>query len=76
MTDRPMDWHVRHALAHYVEVNVAQVKAIKKGLASDKGGRLIAHEDVVAWVESWDTGRELPKPTWKKSRKPAESRKR
>jgi len=71
MTDRPIAWHVNQALAQYVELNQWQVKAIKKGVASDKAGRLIPHEDVVAWVESWDTEHELPKPTWKKARNSA-----
>ena len=71
MTDRPMEWHVRQALTHYVELNLAQIKAIKKGMASADAGRLIPHQEVVAWVESWGTDHELPMPTWKKSPKPA-----
>jgi len=69
MTDRPIAWHVNQALAQYVELNQWQVKAITKGVASDRAGRLIPHEEVVAWVESWDTDGELPKPAWKKARK-------
>lgn len=75
-TDRPVAWHVNQALSQYVEINRWQVAAIKKGLASDKAGRLIAHQDVVAWVESWGTDHELPKPTWKKSQTSAGRRKR
>jgi len=76
MTDRPIAWHVNQALAQYVELNRWQVKAIKKGLASAKARRLIPHDQVVAWVESWGTDNELPKPTWKRSGKSAGRRKR
>lgn len=65
MTDRPVAWHVNQALAQYVELNRWQVKAIKKGLASARAGRLVPHSEVVAWVESWGTDHELPAPTWK-----------
>lgn len=75
-TDRPVAWHVNQALSQYVELNQWQVKAIKKGLESAKAGRLIPHDEVVAWVESWGTDHELPKPTWKKPGKSAGPRKR
>lgn len=68
-TDRPVAWHVNQALSQYVELNRWHVAAIKKGMASLKAGRFVKHEDVVAWVESWDTNNELPMPTWKPSGK-------
>jgi predicted transcriptional regulator len=64
MTDRPIAWHVNQALSQYVELNRWQVEAIKQGMASLKAGRLVRHEDVVAWVESLGTEHELPMPTW------------
>jgi predicted transcriptional regulator len=65
MTDRPIAWHVNQALADYVELNRWQVRAIKKGMAELKAGRFVRHEDVMAWIESWDTDNELPVPKWK-----------
>lgn len=65
MTDRPIAWHVNQALSQYVELNRWQVEAIRQGMASLKAGRLIKHEDVVAWAESLGTEHELPMPTWK-----------
>jgi hypothetical protein len=41
-------------------------KRSKSDLASE-GAPGVLHEDVVRWVESWDTGHELPRP---KPRKP------
>ncbi len=76
MTDRSVGWHVHQAVAQYVDLNRWQITAIKKGLASDKAGRLIPHEGVVAWVESWGTDGELPKPTWNNPVKSAGRRKR
>ena len=33
-----------------------------KALESVREGRLIPAEKVIAWIESWGTGEELPKP--------------
>ncbi len=68
-----MGGHVKQALDRYVALNRWQVEAIKKGLVSDRAGRLIPHEEVVAWVLNWGTDGELPKPAWKN---PAESTRR
>lgn len=35
-------------------------------LQSVQEGKLIPAEKVFAWVESWGTGEELPKPGWEK----------
>ncbi len=36
--------------------------AIFDGLKDADEGRVVAHEDVVAWVRSWDGPNELPPP--------------
>jgi predicted transcriptional regulator len=39
-----------------------QIEGIRKAIRSLDDGRSIPHEDVAAWVESWGTEHELPKP--------------
>ena len=51
------------AIVDYVELHEAQVEGIKKAIASADAGKGVSHEKVKAWVESWGTDNELPKPT-------------
>jgi predicted transcriptional regulator len=69
MTDRPVAWHVNQALSQYVELNCWQCAAMKQGMTSLSAGRLVRHEDVVAWVDSLGTDHEIPMPTRKLSAK-------
>ncbi|MCF8491718.1 MAG: CopG family transcriptional regulator [Rhodospirillum sp.] len=39
--------------------------AIAEGLADIEAGRIISHEDMTAWLESWGTKHELPPPACK-----------
>ncbi len=39
-----------------------QAERIEEALASARAGRVVSHEAVKAWVDSWDTPDELPKP--------------
>ena len=39
--------------------------SILKGIADADAGRLIPHEEMKAWLESWGTENELPPPTCK-----------
>jgi RHH-type rel operon transcriptional repressor/antitoxin RelB len=56
------------AIAAFVDVDAWQVAYIKESLDEARSGAPgVLHEDVVRWVESWDTGHELPRP---KPRKP------
>jgi RHH-type rel operon transcriptional repressor/antitoxin RelB len=50
------------AIEAYVDLNEWQVAGIKQAMASLDRGEAIAHESVRAWVESWGTETELPKP--------------
>jgi predicted transcriptional regulator len=61
-TDRPVTWHVAQALAAYVELNRWQVTAIREGLDAADAGKVVALEDAKAWVDSWGTGHEKPRP--------------
>ena len=51
------------AIEEFLAAQEWQMEGIKKALQSLDAGKGIAHQDVVAWVESWDTDDERPKPT-------------
>lgn len=61
-TDRSRSWHLDQALDAYLEVQAWQLKHIEKGIASIKEGRVVSHERVREWLESWgkDDEREPP----------------
>jgi predicted transcriptional regulator len=50
------------AIEAYLDLNEWQVAGIRQAMASLDSGEAIAHESVKAWVESWGTENELPKP--------------
>jgi predicted transcriptional regulator len=51
------------ALAAYFAEQEGQIAAIRAAVeAADAGAPRIPHAQVVAWVESWGTAHELPKP--------------
>ena len=60
--DRPKSWIVEQALKDYVAVQQWQLAAIDEGIAAADAGKLVNHDDVVAWVRSWGTPDELPMP--------------
>jgi predicted transcriptional regulator len=46
----------------FVELEERQIEGIKKALASVDKGLGVSHDDVEAWVVSWNTDDELPTP--------------
>jgi RHH-type rel operon transcriptional repressor/antitoxin RelB len=50
------------AIEEFLAVQEWQLAAIEEGIAAAERGELIPHEDVRAWVESWGSGHELPRP--------------
>lgn len=52
-TDRPKSWHIKEALREYLELHAWQIGEINKGLEDVKTGRLVNHDDVGKWLESW-----------------------
>jgi predicted transcriptional regulator len=40
----------------------AESRAIAEAEADLKAGRVVPHEEVVKWLQSWDTDNELPCP--------------
>ncbi len=51
-------------LAH-VLLNEAKRLSILEGIADVEAGRVVPHNDVKAWLESWGTENELPISTCK-----------
>jgi predicted transcriptional regulator len=60
--DKPESWVVEQAVKDFVAVQEWQLAAIQDGIAQADAGRLIPHEEVVAWVRSWGSPDELPMP--------------
>ncbi len=60
--DRPKSWVIDQALRDFIAVQQWQVAAIDEGIAAADAGRVVAHDDVVAWVRSWDQPDERPMP--------------
>jgi predicted transcriptional regulator len=53
---------MREAVEAHIGEREAFLAAVDRGLADQKAGRVVPHEDVVAWIKSWNTDRELPMP--------------
>lgn len=60
--DRPKSWVIEQAVQDFVAMQEWQLAAIDEGLRAADAGRVIDHEDVVAWVQSWGRPDELPMP--------------
>ena len=63
--DRPKSWVVEHALKEFIELQLWQFAAIEEGLRDADARRVVPHDDVVAWVESWGRPDERPMPECK-----------
>lgn len=62
-TNRSKSFLAVEALDNYLQANAWQVEKIEEAVAAlDAGAPTIPHESVEAWVRSWNTDRELPKP--------------
>jgi len=60
--DRPKSWVIEQAVRDYVELQAWHLAAIDEGIQAADAGRVVAHEDVAAWVQSWGRPDELPMP--------------
>ena len=60
--DRPKSWVIEQAVKDYVALEQWRLAAIDVGLRAADEGRVVAHEDVTAWVRSWDRADELDPP--------------
>jgi predicted transcriptional regulator len=63
-TSRSKSFLAVEALESYLEANAWQVEKIEETIAKlDAGAPTVPHDEVEAWVGSWDTESEPPKPT-------------
>ena len=60
--DRPKSWVIEQAVADFVAMQEWQLAAIDEGIRAADAGRVVPHDDVVAWVRSWGEPDELPMP--------------
>jgi len=60
--DRPKSWVIEQAVKDYVALQTWQLAAVDEGIKAADEGRVVAHEDVAAWVRSWGDRDEVPKP--------------
>jgi RHH-type transcriptional regulator, rel operon repressor / antitoxin RelB len=60
-TGRSRSFLAAEAINEYLDVNEWQVTGIKRAIEAADRGDLIPHDQVKAWVESWDD-QELPMP--------------
>jgi len=60
--DRPKSWVIEQAVRDFVAMQEWQLAAMDAGIRAADAGRTVAHEDVVAWVQSWGCPDELPMP--------------
>lgn len=53
---------IQEALIAFLDLYDWQTEAIATGIADADAGRVVDHEAVAAWLESWGTENELPPP--------------
>ena len=63
--DRPKSWIIEQAIKDFVAVQTWQMAALDEGIRAADAGRMVAHDDVAAWVRSWGQPDELPMPVCK-----------
>ncbi len=62
-TGRSRSFLAAEAINEYLDVNEWQVAGIKAAIESADRGDLVPHDQVKAWVDSWDGDSELTLPT-------------
>jgi RHH-type rel operon transcriptional repressor/antitoxin RelB len=61
-TGRSRSFLAAEALSEYLDVNEWQVAGVRKAMDSLDRGESVPHEQVKAWVNSWNGKRERPAP--------------
>ncbi|WP_055048929.1 CopG family ribbon-helix-helix protein [Devosia sp. A16] len=64
--ERSRAWIVKQALSNWVDWEEEKLRRTLEGLADVDAGRLIDHEDMVAWANSLGTDKPLPPPVPRK----------
>lgn len=60
--DRPRGWVVKQALADWVDMAEERQRMLQEAFDDVDAGRLIPHEDMIAWAASLDTDTPMPLP--------------
>jgi predicted transcriptional regulator len=60
--DRPKSWVVEKAVEAYLETQRWHIEAIEAGVAAADAGKVVPHEAVEAWIDSWGSAKEKPRP--------------
>lgn len=60
--DCPKSWVIEQAVKDFVAVQASHLAAIDEGIRDADAGHVVPHDDVAAWVRSWDKPDELPTP--------------
>lgn len=60
--DRPKSWVIEQAIQDYIALQDWQLAAIDEGIRAADEGRVVAQEDVEAWVRSGGDPAERPSP--------------
>ncbi len=63
--DRSPSYIVEQALKDRIAYDEAVTCAIQKGIEQADRGEFVSNEEVKAWIDSWGTDNELPKPSSK-----------
>ena len=61
-TDRPQSWLLEQALNEFLAIQASQIVQIETGLADADAGRMVPHEQVREWLESWGDDDEVDPP--------------
>ena len=60
--ERSKSWVIEKALEDYLAVQAWQIAEVKEGIAEADAGRLVPHEKVAAWVDSWRRAKRKRRP--------------
>jgi predicted transcriptional regulator len=52
----------KDAIVAYLDEQEQQLEKVREGLADAAAGRVVSHEEVARWLESWGDKDELPPP--------------
>lgn len=61
--DRSRGWIIKQALADWIADEEERYRLTLEGLADVDAGRLIDHDAVMAWIDSFGIDHELPDPS-------------
>jgi RHH-type rel operon transcriptional repressor/antitoxin RelB len=61
-TDRTKSFIASEAIRSFLDLNEWHIQAIYDGISDADQGRMVEHEHVVSWIESWDSDNELERP--------------